>query len=202
MENKGFLKGAWLLFVQLSKFKKSVLILLVVLGFFMVRLPVTFRVLDADTGKPIAGAVAIAMWFKTKGLPGLSNTYIAKAVEAVSDKNGNLGFSFLFGHAAIFKPHVKVYKAGYVGWDSERIYLGSHKKEPIIPKTKERKQFAMKDQDIFLEPWKKEYTYISHHFHIDTPPGIFKISEKISSYEEAIDYEAAFREEERRAKSK
>lgn len=159
----------------------------------------TFRVLDAKTKEPIEGAVGLAMWSKNRGFFGgfELSAYTAKAIEAVSDKEGYLTFPAVGGRYAISTPHVKVYKPGYVGWDSEYIYLGHHPKDKMRMVTKRRENFVMKDQDIFLEPWRDEFTYISHYKIINTPPDIHKILYG-SRYLEAIWNEAKYRERERK----
>jgi len=157
----------------------------------------TFRVLDAETKKPIEGAVALAMWTKSRGLPGLSYRYTSKAVEAVSDAQGLLTFKW-----SQYTPHIKIYKPGYVGWDSTLIYLGPHKKNKTLPIYKSREGFTMRDQDIYLEAWKDEYTFISHYFHIVTHPDIYEAGLKRSKYEKSIEYEDPLRSQERRVLSK
>ncbi len=199
MENQRFLTWPFRLFRKLTRIKKFFFTVLFILALlFFCRTPTTFRVLDAKTGKPIEGAVALAMWSATRGLPGLSSTYTAKAVEAESDGRGKLTIPFLFGRAAIFKPLLKVYKPGYVGWDSKFIYKGSHEKNKTIPVYQERESFSMKDQDIYLEPWKDEYTYISHDSFIQIYTNLRKdagISKSL--YEKAIRYEDSFSIKER-----
>jgi hypothetical protein len=82
----------------------------------------TVTVIDNATGQPIEGALALAQWFSAGGgglfEGGVDN--LDKAVEAYSDKNGNI---FIKGY---WKSHgrgsrLTVYKPGYVLWDSRRI---------------------------------------------------------------------------------
>ncbi len=201
MANQRFLAMPLQWFSNLTQVKKITLIVFLLLGMFLFcRLPTTFRVLDAETGSPIEGAVALAMWDSTRGLPGLSSSYTAKAIEAVSDGNGILTIPFLFGRGALFTPRFKVYKPGYVGWDSILTYLGCHEKNKIVPVYKEREGFSMKDQDIFLEPWKDEYTFVSHGSFIRPKTNLRKdagITD--STYRKIIDFERPFRIRERNA---
>ena len=203
MENQGFLDMISKI-LHKEKSKKLIITLIVIFIFLSIfcRFPTSFKVFDSETGKPIEGTVAIAMWDRTRGFPGLSSTYTAKAIEAESDENGIVTFPFLFGRAAIFTPHIKFYKPGYVGWDSKRIYLGCYKENSTIPKTKKRNNFSMSSQDIFLENWEDEYTFISHYKHINAPPDIHKAGIKGSKYKEAIKYEDQFRGSERRKLNK
>jgi hypothetical protein len=161
-------------------------------------LPTTFRVLDARTNEPIEGAVALAMWNLSKGIPGLSYTVTAKAVEAESDVDGFLVFPAIFGTFALLRPHLKVYKPGYVGWDSSLIYVGCVRENCRTPLYESRKGFAMRNQNLYLEPWKEEYSYISHGTFIDR--GVSDLYEgglKESKYRNAVDYETPFRVRER-----
>ncbi|MFH7320185.1 carboxypeptidase-like regulatory domain-containing protein [Desulfurivibrio sp. D14AmB] len=159
--------------------------------------PTTIRVLDAETKEPIEGAVAIAMWYRTKGLPGLSSTYTAKVVEAESDADGFFRIPGVAGTLALQKPHLKVYKPGYVGWDSKLIYLGRSEKNPTIPVYERRETFAMKDQDLYLEPWREEYTHVSHELFLSIPGD--KIDLSTSKYLTKIhDYEAPRSQSERK----
>ncbi|MFH7320187.1 hypothetical protein ACHHRT_06160 [Desulfurivibrio sp. D14AmB] len=159
--------------------------------------PTTFQVLDAETKEPIEGAVALAMWYRTKGLPGLSSTYTAKAVEAESDADGFLRIPMRFGTFALDKPHLKIYKPGYVGWDSKLIYLGCRKDDKTRARYQRRENFRMKSQKLYLEPWKEEYSFVSHGSFIGPALDLREAGLKESKYWNAIDYEVAFRFKER-----
>ncbi len=154
----------------------------------------TFRVLDAETKKPVEGAVAIAMWRKNKGFFGgfELSTYTAKAIEAVSDKGGYLTFPAVSGSYATYTPHVKVYKPGYVGWDSKLIYLGIRGDDIKSARYKRRESFSMKNQDIFLHPWKDEYSFISHSSFISSNANLRKAGIPDSKYEKSIEFESYF----------
>lgn len=163
----------------------------------------TFRVLDAITKEPIEGAVALATWTDTRGLPGFSSSYTAKAVESETGPDGIFRIPAIFSSLAFQKPHIKVYKPGYVGWDSLRIYLGSYKKDKTLARTKKREGFTKGNQDIYLEPWKKEYSYMSHYSFIQTYKNLSKDAGiKDSKYENAIHYEAPFYLKERESLNK
>jgi len=168
MANQGFLgrnrKGIGRIF--LSKRGVFALLLIFSLLFLFISTPTTFRVLDAKTKQPIEGAVALVEWTSTGGLPGLSHTKTAKLAEDVSNSNGKLTIPGTWGRLALQTPHIKVYKPGYVGWDSRSIYLGYLGNDIRVDHSKKRTDFSMKNQNIFLEPWdEKKHSYISHgHF--------------------------------------
>ena len=76
----------------------------------------TALVLDAETGRPVEGAVALAQWYTAGG------DNLAKAAEAFSDKDGKVNIDGFWG-LYIFsgKPRLTVYKPSYVLWDSRRL---------------------------------------------------------------------------------
>ncbi|MBN2108633.1 MAG: hypothetical protein JW832_14500 [Deltaproteobacteria bacterium] len=84
----------------------------------------TAIVIDAETGKPVEGAIALAQWFRPAGgglfEGGVDN--LDKAAEAFSDKDGKVDIDGFWG-LYIFsgQPRLTVYKPGYVLWDSRRI---------------------------------------------------------------------------------
>jgi hypothetical protein len=194
MADKGFLKMMIRDLGQAVRESRLSLILVITSSLVLngCTMPTTFRVLDAETKKPIEGAVALAMWDRTRGLPGLTFTYVAKAVEAETDAAGYFRLPAVVGTLALQKPHIKVYKPGYVGWDSRFIYMGCYETNPMEPILKER-DFSMKSQDLFLEPWKEEYTFISHNKLIQIyGVDLSKAGIKHSQYRKAIDYERPF----------
>ncbi|RWX45166.1 hypothetical protein VT98_13391 [Candidatus Electrothrix communis] len=161
----------------------------------------TFRVLDAETKKPIEGAVALTEWTGSRGVPGLSYTVTTKVAEDVSDSEGKLTIPGTTGFNALQRPHIKVYKPGYVGWNSSLIYLGCYKNDRTMQRIERRKDFSMKNQDIFLVPWdKEEHSYISHGSFIRTTADFLEAGTRSddSKYRKAIEYELPFKRREKR----
>ena len=202
MANQGFLDNCLTQLKKLHKLKSEhivYVILLWILLLIFVDVKTTFRVLDAKTKKPIEGAVALAEWYGIRGLPGLTNTKTTKIVEAISDKRGNFTIWFVWGFKALNPPHLKVYKPGYVGWDSRSIYLGCYEHDRKIAREVDRKGFSLKNQDIFLEPWKDEYSFVSHWSFIGTTADFGDVGMKSqdSKYRKAIRYEVPFRRKEK-----
>ena len=165
----------------------------------------TFRVLDAETREPIEGAVALAEWIGGRRMgviAGPTYAYTAKVVEAVTDRNGIFKIPAVGGSLAMQTPHLKVYKLGYAGWDSRLIYLGCYEENRMVSRTTTREDFFMKDQDIYLEPWKDEYSFNSHDGFIDTNASFLKVGKKDSKYLKAIHSEIPFRVREDSLKNK
>ena len=85
-------------------------------------------VIDAETGKPIEGAVVLVEWTKAEGVPGLTSTKSYKVVEAVTDKDGKFTVENV-KKILIDPPDVTVYKKGYVAWNNEYIFPDYRKRE-------------------------------------------------------------------------
>ncbi|MCI5207551.1 MAG: hypothetical protein D3910_01880 [Candidatus Electrothrix sp. ATG2] len=198
MADQGFLKSNLKGFRKRPFFKRYSFNLMFIIFIFSLSgcaTPTTFRVLDAETKQPIEGAVALAEWTSSSGLPGLSHTDTVKVAEDVSDSEGKLTIPGTIGFNALQTPHIKVYKPGYVGWDSRRIYLGYRGDNITRTRTKKRSNFVMKNQDIFLEPWDDEkHSYISHGNFISTTADFLEAGMRSddSKYRKAIEYEVPF----------
>ena len=173
----------------------ALLLICLVLAPGCARLPVTFTVLDAETRNPIEEAVAIAWWTSYKGgWSGLGHSETEKVVELQSDMNGTFKIPATYGWTALQRPRIKIYKPGYVGWDNRYVYLGHWKNDIRISREKKRKDFKYKSQEIYLEPWKDEYSYISHDSFLTmhVPGDLHRVGLHELKYEKAIRYEVPF----------
>ncbi len=109
------------------------------------------KVVDAETGEPIEGAVAMAEWTKTKGF-GNTYTVSAKVSEAISDKEGNFELGGCYS-PFVNEPSLTIYKKGYVAWNNEYIF----------PNWQKREGFKwISGQVIALEKFKSIYTHTEH----------------------------------------
>jgi hypothetical protein len=84
----------------------------------------TAIVVDAETGKPVESAVALAQWFRAAGgsVAEGGSEALDKAAEAFSDKDGKIYIDDFWGiHILTRDPRLTVYKPGYVIWDSKEI---------------------------------------------------------------------------------
>jgi hypothetical protein len=124
----------------------------------------TATVIDDETGKPIEGAVAIAIWRGDKeectfvqGLEGGCWGF-KKAEEEFSDKDGNINIEDFWGwhfSGSAYDPRLTVYKFGYVCWDQQDIF---------IPKYKwtKRSDFNKKHRIVRLVKWPEGFSFHEH----------------------------------------
>lgn len=120
--------------------------------------PITGTVVDAETGKPIEGAVILVEWTKTEGLPGLTSTKSFKVIEKLTDKDGKFYIEGL-SDTSVNKPDMTIYKKGYVAWNNEYIFPG----------WKHRTDFKWKDGNVYkLELFTPAYSYVKHQSFIDS----------------------------------
>ncbi len=112
----------------------------------------TAIVIDAETGKPIEGAIALAQWFDAGGGAWFEGgtLVLKKAKETYSDKGGRVNIDGFWVRRQLFLPppgpRLTVYKPGYVLWDSERI----------CPLNKKRTDFDEKHRIVKLLKFEKE----------------------------------------------
>ena len=79
------------------------------------------QVLEAETGKPIAGAIVLGVWTETHGF-GEHYTTLVGAREAETDAQGRFTLErvqSLFG-----VEEITVYKFGYIAWSNRIIFDG------------------------------------------------------------------------------
>lgn len=166
----------------------SILVLLYALLHLALSYPsITTTVVDAETGKPIEGAVVLAEWTITKGY-GFTGTFSYTVVEVLTDKDGKAHIEGTW--RSTHRPDVTVYKKGYVAW-SDKV---------IFPDLKPREDFKWKDGYVFrLERFKPEYSYDEHqdfignaiHTNLDTKNKqlflkMYREAEEESAFKERI----------------
>ncbi|MFN8544253.1 MAG: carboxypeptidase-like regulatory domain-containing protein [Candidatus Binatia bacterium] len=90
-----------------------------------VGLPITATVVDAQTGKPIEGAIVVAIWQLYGGMEGGNWEGQAKVLETVSDANGRFHFSWWgprihtpLGELTTRAPDLLLFARGY---DPKRV---------------------------------------------------------------------------------
>ncbi len=118
----------------------------------------TGRVVDAETRRPIEGAVVLVEWSKTRGIPGMVTTKVYRVEEQITDVEGRVTLSGEFD-PFVDPPEVTIYRMGYVAWNSERIF----------PTRKNRTDFKWQRNYTFrLEKFKTGYKHYDHIGFIDS----------------------------------
>jgi hypothetical protein len=138
----------------------------------------TAFIVDDQTGKPIEGAVAIAIWrgptsdcTLIQGVEG--GCWGANRVkETVSDKEGKIfidGFwNWHLGKGRY--PQLTVYKFGYVCWDQKQIFIPNYKWE-------KRTDFNKDIRIVRLKKWTEGFTFNEHSsFESDVTNGDYSTS--------------------------
>ena len=82
--------------------------------------PITGKVVDSATGKPIEGALVVAQWAKKHGF-GLTYHELNKITETLTDKEGSFSLS---GNddPSVEPPEMIIYKQGYVPWRNDSVF--------------------------------------------------------------------------------
>ena len=146
MKKKGILAASALLLIALIIYSQKI--------YF----PIEGTVVDAETGKPIEGAVVLAEWTITKGI-GLTATESYMIVETVTDRNGKFKINAYVLNPFVNKPRLTLYKAGYTAWNNRFIFPG------YIPRKETRWQ---SNNTYAIEKFKEEYSHTEHVSFIHT----------------------------------
>lgn len=107
------------------------------------------KVVDTATGQPLEGAVVVAQWTKTRGIPGLQYSDLQKITETLTDKEGTFSLSGTFG-LFLEPPRMLIYKVGYIPWRNDMVFPGGH-----ITKDHEWNNDVAYKLDVFTD----KYTY-------------------------------------------
>jgi len=143
----------------------------------------TGTVIDADTGKPIEGAVVLAEWTRTRGI-GLTSTEVEKVVTATTDKNGRFTVSGMCNPCAD-APDLTIYKKGYVGWNNRYIFPGF----------KKRTDFRWrKDIIVKIENFQPTYSHSDHSSFLDSCVRSWMKSERKQPFLKAFRWESGYHE--------
>jgi hypothetical protein len=121
----------------------------------------TATVVDDKTGRPIEGAVALAIWRKHSSTARAwwegGTDVVVRIEEVVSDLNGNI-FIDGFWNRHLFKnnyPHLTIYKPGYVCWDQGNVYID----ESNAP---ERTDFDKDHRTARMRKWPEGFSFVGH----------------------------------------
>lgn len=152
----------------------------------------TVVVIDAETGEPIEGAVAIAIWRKGSSdrtwFEGASEK-ASRIEEAVSDKGGRILIDDFWDFQLLpaWKPHLTVYKPGYICWDQEYLF----------PSWDKRTDFDKGHQAVKMEKWKEGYSYNDHETFVGSCTRSEYHEAKNQLFLKSFDYETKLRINER-----
>ncbi|MFA7061456.1 MAG: carboxypeptidase-like regulatory domain-containing protein [Pedobacter sp.] len=141
------------------------------------------KVVDGVSGNPLNGAVVLAQWTTTGGLPGLSHHSVYKIEETETDKDGMFSISGVY-NPFVNPPEMVVYKKGFVPWRNDKNFKD--------------KKWTLYDDIIWknnityrLEQWRDEYSKEALSLFIGS--GIigsnFNITPKYSTIKSAISKE-------------
>lgn len=133
----------------------------------------TGTVVDAETGKPIEGAVVLVEWTKTKGI-GLTATESYKVVEVITDKGGKFSVSGV-SNPFVNLPRFTVYKKDYVAWNNEYIF----------PTWEKRKDYKWENgMTIKMMSFKKDYSRADHVYFLHSITHWGKLMNEAYRWEE------------------
>jgi hypothetical protein len=119
---------------------------------------VTGRVLDAETGRPIAGAVVAIRWLQDRSDDASAPDDTLEATQDFSDRNGTFRIPQYPG-----KPYVMgVYKKGYVCWSNRDRFLPDESKAGRSRLLASQLVHVEDGMAIQLKPFKKEYRRDEH----------------------------------------
>lgn len=127
----------------------------------------TVIVIDDETGKPIDGAVALAVWRRHSSTARAwwegGTDVVVRIEEAMSDSSGKV-FIEDFWNWHLFEsdyPHLTIYKFGYVCWDQGNVYID----EFNAPR---RTDFDKRNRTARMKKWPEGFSFIGHEKFVHT----------------------------------
>ncbi len=156
----------------------------------------TVIVVDAKTGAPIEGAVAIAIWRKLSTEERAwfeGGTEVPTRIEeAVSDAQGRIYIDdFWEWHFSKSRyPRLTIYKPRYICWDQKLIHMPGHKSE-------QRKDFDKKHRIARLKRWPENFSFVRHYRFVNSVTSGDAHDAPQQKFVGAFDYERKFRIDER-----
>ena len=108
------------------------------------------KVVDGVNGNPLEGALVLAQWTMTSGLPGLTHHSVYKIEETETNKEGKFSISGVY-NPFVDPPAMVIYKKGFVPWRNDRNFMNPtwEQYDEIIWKN---------DMTYRLEVWKAGYS--------------------------------------------
>lgn len=124
----------------------------------------TAIVVDDETGKPIEGAVAIAIWRDYKNVSLINALHgggakFKKAEEVVSDSEGRIYIPDFWkttkNKGGDLNPRLTIYKFGYVCWDQKEIFAPDYK-------WTKRTDFNRDNRIVKMKKWPEVFSFKEH----------------------------------------
>ncbi|GBC62270.1 hypothetical protein DENIS_3239 [Desulfonema ishimotonii] len=160
------------------------------------------RVVDAETGEPVEGAVYAIHWYQLRGCClGIrfgdgSGKEVLEVADGFTDADGYFEVP-KYAHTLIMPPifRMGVYKKGYAVWDDEdtvrwdkidEYKAGKRDEEVIFPRRWELRNGMV----IRLEPWKDSYSRYAHASFVSFFSGRSGVNYRL--FEEAVRSERDF----------
>jgi len=119
---------------------------------------ITGRVIDSETQMPIEGAIVLAQWTMTRGLPGLAYHTLYKSVETETDKDGKFSLSGVYS-PFVDVPRLVICKKGYVTWRNDYIFPDYNKRTDY--------NIWQSGYEYRLDQFKSEYSIGKHSMFMD-----------------------------------
>lgn len=132
-------------------------------------------VIDAETGRPIEGAVVLVEWTKTKGI-GLTHTEAYKVQEILTDKEGKFSVSGV-ADPFVNTPSLTIYKKDYIGWNNEFTFPGMERRHDFIWERK---------TTIRMIPFTKDYSRPDHVYFLHSVSHWGKLMNDAYRWEELV----------------
>jgi hypothetical protein len=139
----------------------SLIIVFIVIFAYHAKKP-TAVVIDDQTGKPIEGAVAIAIWRGSVSGYSWFEGGMEKPIRIEERKTDRDGKFYISGYwnwhlKNDSYPELNVYKFGYVLWDQKTIFMDGR-----------RTDFNKKTRLIRMRKWPEEFSFDKHYFFINS----------------------------------
>jgi len=170
-------------------FRLKIVILLLLFTLTGCYLPLSGKVIDADTQQPIEGAIVLAQWTIQHGL-GLTYHTVHKIVETETDKKGQFTLPGAY-NVFVDQPELVIYKQGYIAWRNNAILIIKKDEGGKIETIGEKRT----DYDVWehgyvykLEPFREGYSRYKNYL-IMSLGIIDKEASKIPNYLKALTYE-------------
>lgn len=157
------------------RFKKVALVLSCALAVYALLVystgypTISGTIVDAETGQPVEGAVALCVWTYTTGMIERIHR-IAKVTEGTSDSQGRVKIRGTW-NIFVDPAELTIYKRGYVAWNNEGLFVpaSEYRKHHM---SLMRSDFQWKNGFVAkMEKWKDGYSLEEHESFISNHGG-------------------------------